>query len=289
MRSRARQERFDTEIRVNSKDEVGQLAQSFNAMAKQLEERIRLKQALNLAMEVERSLLPHQAPTFGGLDIAGISLYCEETGGDYFDFMQFAKMDRERPIVALGDVVGHGISAALLMTTVRGLLRGRVIAGGGLAAVITDVNRLPCKDTSESASFMTLFVMAIYLEKKELHWVRAGHDPAIVYDPSTDTFDQLKGNGVALGFDDAFVFEENCYSNWNVGQVLLIGTDGIWETENCVGEQFGKERLEKIVRRHAHLDSDQIMQAVTEALVDFRGDAPQSDDVTLVVLKMTGT
>lgn len=281
--------RFDIEVPVNSKDEVGQLAQSFNVMAKHLEERIRLKQALNLAMEVERSMLPHQAPRVGGIDIAGISLYCEETGGDYFDFLQFAEIDRESPIVAVGDVVGHGISAALLMTTVRGLLRGRLAAGGGLAAVITDVNRLLCKDTSESASFMTLFVVAVNLEKKEIHWVRAGHDPAIVYDPSTDTFEELKGDGVALGFDQASIFEENCYPRWNIGQVLLIGTDGIWEAENCAGEQFGKERLNEIMRSHAHLGSDEILRAVTEALVDFRGHVPQSDDVTLVVLKMTET
>lgn len=280
---------FDINIPVTSENEIGQLAQAFNTMARQLEERVSLRQALHLAMEVQRNLLPQEAPEFAGLDIAATSLYCEQTGGDYFDFLQFSKTDRERLIVAVGDVVGHGISAALLMTTVRGLLRGRLGMNGSLAAIVTDINRLLCLDTSESASFMTLFIVVIDLRNKELHWVRAGHDPAIVYDPAEDTFDQLKGAGMALGVDESFAFEENRYSSLQEGQVLLITTDGLWEAENIAGEQFGKERMKDILRSNAHLSSKEILQTMMAALANFRGDTPQADDVTLAVIKMTET
>ncbi len=279
--------RFDINIPVNREDEVGQLARAFNTMANQLAERIRLRQALDLAQEVQRSFLPGMAPQIAGLDIAGQSLYCEQTGGDYYDYLPLAEPGRGQVVAAVGDGVGHGISAALLMTTVRGFLRGRFITDGRLSSIVTDINRLLCRDTTDSASFMTLFLMALDRNAGELRWVRAGHDPAIVYDPSTDTFDQLKGAGLALGFDESCTYEENCRSNLKTGQVILIGTDGIWETENDAGERFGKERVRAIMRQTAHLGSKAILKAVTAALADFRGDTPQSDDVTLVVVKLS--
>ncbi len=143
---------------VRTRDEVGQLIESFNTMALQLEERIRLKEALDLAMQVQQSLLPKGAPQIEGLDIAGRSIYCDETGGDYYDFLEFSELDGRLGVV-VGDVTGHGIAAALIMATVRSLLRSRVTQPGTLAEVITDVNRLLCLDTSQTASFMTLFFM----------------------------------------------------------------------------------------------------------------------------------
>lgn len=273
------------QLAVRTEDEVGQLVRSFNTMALQLEERIRLKEALDLAMEVQQSLLPKEPPRTVGLDIAGKAIYCEQTGGDYFDFLDFTELGDGRVAVAVGDVVGHGIAAALLMTTVRSLVRSRVTQPGSLAEIITDVNRLLCLDTADTASFMTLFFMVLDEQNRKLSWVRAGHDPALVYDATQDSFSELLGSGIALGVDDGLKFEQYEHKGWSDGQIIIIGTDGIWETENEHFEMFGKERLREIVRRCRDLSAKEILEEITEALKTFQGKAPQKDDITLVVIK----
>jgi len=146
---------------VRTADEVGELIRSFNSMVLQLEERMQLKEAMNLAREVQQNLLPRKFLKIGDLQIAGKSIYCDETGGDYYDFLQFSELGQGKVGIAVGDVAGHGIPAALLMTTVRGLLRSRTTQPGSLAQMITDVNRHLCFDTSETGNFMTLFFMLI--------------------------------------------------------------------------------------------------------------------------------
>ena len=269
---------------VTSRDEVGQLTESFNTMALQLEERIRLKEALDLAMEVQQSLLPRHAPEIDGLDLAGKSLYCDETGGDYFDFLEFSELEGRLGIV-VGDVAGHGIGAALIMTTVRSLLRSRVTQPGTLAQVVTDVNRLLCLDTAQTASFMTLFFMLVDRFNRKINWVRAGHDPAIVYDVAGDSFSELRGRGTALGVEETLAFHEYEYGDWAEGQIMVIGTDGIWEAENAHHEPFGKGRLREIIRKHHEDSAQDIVDCITDALAEFRATVPQQDDVTLVVLK----
>jgi sigma-B regulation protein RsbU (phosphoserine phosphatase) len=269
---------------VKTKDEVGQLRQNFNTMVLQLQERMRLKQEMNLAMEVQQSLLPQRAPQIEGFDIAGKSIYCDETGGDYYDFIEFPELGLMG--VAVGDVAGHGIAPALLMTTVRAFLRSRVFTKPeDLADAITDVNRLLCIDTAETGNFMTLFFMLIDSGNGKVRWVRAGHEPAVVYDPSTDSFSELHGDGIALGVDETWSFQENEQELWSDSQIVLIGTDGIWESENPQGEGFGKKRLREIIREQKNKSSEAIVQAITEALAIHRDTAPQQDDVTMVVIK----
>jgi sigma-B regulation protein RsbU (phosphoserine phosphatase) len=269
---------------VKTEDEVGHLRENFNTMVSQLQERMRLKQEMNLAMEVQQSLLPIQAPEIEGFDIAGQSIYCEETGGDYYDFIEFPELGLMG--VAVGDVAGHGIAPALLMTTVRAFLRSRVLTQPeDLADAITEVNRLLCADTAETGNFMTLFFMLIDSGNGKVRWVRAGHEPAMIYDPSSDSFDELHGRGIALGVDETWSFEEEIRELWSDSQIVLIGTDGIWESENPQGESFGKKRLREIIRRHKNKSSEEIVQAVTDALASHRDTAPQQDDVTMVVIK----
>jgi sigma-B regulation protein RsbU (phosphoserine phosphatase) len=271
---------------VKSADEVGQLMENFNTMASQLQERMRLKQELNLAMEVQQSLLPQRPPPIEGFDIAGKSIYCEETGGDYYDFIEFPELGKGHMGVAVGDVAGHGIAPALLMTTVRAFLRSRVLTRPeDLADAIADVNRLLCIDTAETGNFMTLFFLLIDPGNGKVRWVRAGHEPAMIYDPSTDSFDELHGRGIALGVDETWSFEEQIREVWSDSQIVLIGTDGIWESENPQGESFGKRRLKEVIRQHRNKSSEEIVQAIMDALADHRKTAAQQDDVTLVVIK----
>jgi sigma-B regulation protein RsbU (phosphoserine phosphatase) len=276
---------YSSLLPAKSEDEVGQLIRNFNTMVSQLQERTRLKEALGLAMEVQQSLLPRRAPEIDGYEIAGKSIYCDETGGDYYDFLEFSELGEGRIGVAVGDVAGHGIAPALLMTTVRALLRSRLVQPGGLGQMITDVNRLLCIDTSESGNFMTLFFMLMDSGNREVQWVRAGHEPAVVYDSSTDSFSELYGDGIALGVDETWSFQENRQELWSDSQIVLIGTDGIWESENPQGEGFGKKRLREIIRKHKHQTSQEIIHAITDALANHRQTAPQQDDITMVVVK----
>jgi phosphoserine phosphatase RsbU/P len=276
---------YQVQLKARSHDEVGQLVQSFNTMVTQLEERMRLKEALDLAMEVQQNLLPVRPPELRNVDIAGTCVYCDETGGDYYDFLQFSELGEGRIGLAVGDVVGHGISAALLMTTARAMIRTRILQPGDLAQVTNDVNRLLCYDTERTGDFMTLFLALLDTKRGELSWVRAGHAPAVLYDLDTDSFKELRGEGFALGFDSSGILKEYLYNHWSPAKLLFIGTDGIWETENPRGEQFGMERLRAILRQHCRSSSQQILETVLAEVKNFRQERAQKDDVTMVILK----
>jgi sigma-B regulation protein RsbU (phosphoserine phosphatase) len=276
---------FSTRVRIQSGDEIGELGQTFNNMVPALKDRMDMKQSLDLAMEVQQNLLPQKMPTIKGLDIAGQSIYCDQTGGDLYDFLEVCCQNSNQIGIAVGDVSGHGISAALLMASVRAFLRSRVTQSGSMAQIIDDVNRLVAHDTEETGQFMTLFYIQINPGKKTLEWVRAGHDPAVFYDPATDKFEQLHGEGAALGVGKNINYQDNVKADLSSGQVLLIGTDGLWETRNPAGEMFGRERLKILIRKHSGLSAAEILSSILEALKIFRDCAKQEDDITLVVVK----
>jgi sigma-B regulation protein RsbU (phosphoserine phosphatase) len=157
---------------------------------------------------------------------------------------------------------------------------------GGAAEIITDVNRLVTADTRESGHFMTLFYTEIDPSSKSLHWVRAGHDPAFLYDPTTDSIEELRGEGMAIGIDENYTYRQSAKTGLAAGQIILIGTDGVWETQNESGRMFSKKRLAALLREHASLSSEKLLQAVIASLKDFRRSAKQEDDVTLAVVKI---
>ncbi|CAB1056554.1 Serine phosphatase RsbU, regulator of sigma subunit [Olavius sp. associated proteobacterium Delta 1] len=237
--------------------------------------------ALNLAQEVQQNLLPQRPPRLATLDVAGRSLYCDETGGDYFDFIELSE---DRLGVVIGDVSGHGVSAALLMASVRGFLRARATLSGSTASIITGVNRLISADTAETGQFMTLFYLVVEHQNRRITWVRAGHDPGLLYCPETDQFEELSGAGLALGVDEDWEFKD---FNRTVkpGQIVLLTTDGIFEAHNPAGEMFGKARFKEVVRQNARLEAEGLRKVVYEAVTEFRGAEPQEDDITLVILK----
>jgi sigma-B regulation protein RsbU (phosphoserine phosphatase) len=117
-----------------------------------------------------------------------------------------------------------------------------------------------------------------------LRWVSAGHEPAILYDPATDTFEELAGEDIPLGVR-SWTYRERAREGWRRGQVILIGTDGIWETRDPAGRRFGRDALRALVRAHAHRPPADILAEVLAALASFRGTRVQEDDVTLVVLR----
>lgn len=273
---------FSARLDVEFNDERDQIVTSFNRIMPRLDEHLKMSRALGVAHEVQQSLLPGQNPTLQGFDIAGKSIYCDETGGDYYDFLRISD---ERLAVVVGDVSGHGVSSALLMATARALVMLRSSMPGPAATIINDVNRHLSLDTSETGNFMTFFYCELKEQSPEIRWVRAGHDPAIIYDPQSGEFDELKGRGPALGLDYSFEYEES-QRQLGGGQIIVIGTDGIWEMRNEQGEMFGKERLKMILRAHGSLQASQIVALIDDALGQFRGNAQLEDDVTMVVIRV---
>jgi len=276
---------FHQKVRVTSNDALGIMGDGMNAMTDGLIERERLRRGLYLAQEVQQALLPRECPDIDGLDIAARSLYCDETGGDYFDFIKSGITQLD---VAIGDVSGHGISSAILMASVRAFIRQRIHLPGNLGRVLSDVNRQLSLDVEDSGSFMTLFYLRLNREKDCLSWVRAGHDPAIYYDPFSDRFDELHGKGPALGIDDQTVFEENQIRGLTPGQIIVLATDGIWEARNKDGRMFGKEPLYDIIRQGANTDAKDILNECFQALEQFQSGAVREDDVSMVVIKIVG-
>ena len=278
-----RQGRLNVSIPVRSTDEVGFTCEAINRMAGGLRERERLRRSLSLAGAVQQSLLPHSPPDIPGFEIAGTSIPCDETGGDYFDYVPLAQSDPGLGIV-VGDVSGHGISSALLMTTVRAMVRTRCALPGSLCQILVDINRQLCRDVGESGNFVTLFFLGIDRRARSITWVRAGQDPALLYTPGMETIHELKEGGPTLGVMAEADFTHG--SNRLVtGQVILIGTDGIWESRSPSGEFFGKARVRGVIRNHAHRKAQDILDALLAELAAFRAHQAVEDDITAVVVK----
>ena len=172
------------------------------------------------------------------------------------------------------------------MASVRASLRQRVAMGGNIGAVITDVNRQFSRDTETSGHFVTLFYLSIDRHAECLEWVRAGHDPALLYDPHRDILENLKGRGMALGVDADTVYTASKRDSLRVGQVLLIGTDGIWEACNLSGEMLGKEQVRQLLREQATCSAPEIVASLTELVQSFVGEGQLEDDLTMVVVKI---
>ncbi|MGD2185872.1 MAG: PP2C family protein-serine/threonine phosphatase [Desulfobacterales bacterium] len=247
----------------------------------------RMLSALEVAEEVQQNLLPKEIPIIEGLDIAAKSIYCNKTGGDFYDFLNVSQDSDHKFTVVVGDVSGHGIAAGLLMTTARALIRSRAAQPGNLSQIVNEVNRNLTLDVHETGRFTTLFYLMVDPVKHLLKWVRAGHDAALVYDPANDSFEELYGSGLAMGLDETYQYEENQRTDLRKGQVIFIGTDGIWETFNLIKKPFGKEPLKEIIRHKAASSANEIMNHILEALDHFRQGQEPEDDVTAVVVKIT--
>ncbi len=277
--------RFDKKVQVTSNDEIGYTGEVINEMTEGLQERDRIRRSLGIAKEVQQHLLPDTAPTIQGLDIAGKSIYCEETGGDYFDYLPVDKNERGKIKIVVGDVSDHGIASALLMTTARAFLRQRASRTGNLNQILADVNRQLSRDVEDSGRFMTLFFCEIDSPNKIIRWANAGHDPALTFDPDSGNFKELAGHSLPLGVSEKAAYQEFKHKIIP-GQILLIGTDGIWESRNARGQMFGKERFHHVIRAYARETATEILQAVFDELNRFSPPLGKEDDVTLVVIKV---
>ena len=275
---------LSTHVEVETNDERQTLAEAFNSMIPKLQDHLRITKSMELAQEVHNSLLPEVSPEISGLDISGISISCDETGGDYFDYYKVPNGGGTG--ILLGDVTGHGVSAALLMATGRAHLKHASGHRLPLATRIAEVNRLLCHDIGNTGRFMTLFCMEISSDNSSATYVRAGHDPATVYTPATgETRDLIGDPMLALG-----IFEASDYEEFKTplaeGEIVFIGTDGIWEARNSDNEMFGRQRLDKLILENAELPASEIQSKIINAVQEFQDGMEQEDDITLVIIKV---
>lgn len=276
---------FDSRLHLKSARELQALSTELNRMAASLKEHVELQHSLAVAMQVQQDLLPSGAPKTPGLDIAGQSKYCDATGGDYYDFIDVSDLPGGRVLIAVGDVMGHGIAAALLMATARAALRAHSWRFGSLGELMDRVNTVLARE-ARHGRFMTMILVIVDPLDGVVRWASAGHDPPIIYEPHADRFIEVEGGDVPLGVIEETQYEEYTIPALAPGAVVFIGTDGIWEAANAEGAMFGKDRLRDLIRAMPRASSAEIARRVQDELARFCGEQRPQDDVTLVVIRL---
>ena len=276
---------LEQELKLEYSTEFVKLSRQINKMTAGLRDRLRMRHSLALAQEVQQNLLPSDTPKIEGLDIVGHATYCDETGGDYYDFLDIKGLPETTAAIAVGDVAGHGVPAAMLMATARGILQSRCREPGSLADLLTHLNDLLVEDTG-GEGFMTMLLITVDARRKEMRWATAGHEVPVIYDSQSDEFTELKSTGMVLGVEKNNTYIEETFTDVKSGQIYLALTDGLWETFNKSGDMFGMHRVHELIRSCAHLSAAQISAKIIEEVNRFRGKERPEDDLTFVVIRV---
>ena len=242
---------------------------------------------LEVAHETQRQLLPGNDPVIPGFDVSGMSRYCDRTGGDYYDYIHPVRSNNRLWGLVIADVSGHGISAALMMTATRALLKCQSELFDNPSETLISLNHYLCQHTLETGNFVTMLYLIFDPERNTVYWSRAGHEPVLGYNPVEDDFFELKGKGIALGFDPLYRYDHYEFNTLIPGTVLLLATDGLWEAKNEVGQMLGKERVKKILRENATRSSEEIKTLLFSSVESFITGSLE-DDLSIVVAKYNG-
>jgi serine phosphatase RsbU (regulator of sigma subunit) len=278
---------FKARVPVQSRDEFGTLAASFNKMAEDLErhqalvvEQERLRRELELSRLIQTEMLPRTSLRLGAAEIGGLSIPAREVGGDFFNY--FALPDG-RLALLVGDVSGKGVSAALLMANVQATLRARLPLETDLARLADGLDREIDQNTPTSV-YVTLFLGILELEQSRLRYVNAGHNPQFLLRQRSGT-ERLSSTGMPIALYAGQGYQESVV-DVAAGDLLFFYTDGLVETENERGEMFGAERLEALlVGEHEHR-IETVLERVDSAVRSFRGRAEPFDDATMMALRI---
>ncbi len=234
---------------------------------------------LDQAAEIQQRYLPAVAPTIKGLDLAGHNAPCRTVGGDYFDFFPY---EGSRVAMVLGDVSGKGMPASLLMMGLQARVQALAEEPKNLAHVMTRLNRLTSANCPANR-FITVFFCILNGETGELTFCNAGHNPPLIVRANGD-HEQLEGGGPVIGILPSIEYQEYKIG-LEVGDTLIIYSDGVTEAANAEDDEFETERLAEAVRRNRHLPATQIVEAIRKAVTDHAAGAPQSDDITVIVAR----
>lgn len=244
-------------------------------------ERKKIEHELEIARNIQQSLLPASCPKIKGLDVAAIALPAMQVGGDFYDFIPLSD---NRIGIVIADVSGKGMPAALFMALSRALIRVNAIQEHAITTVIEKTNHL-IQEFSSSGYFVTLFYAIADSNNSSLQYIRAGHNPPLFYRAVNNEIISLKGRGMALGVFDELDIEAKDIA-LAAGDILLLFTDGVTEAINPLKKEFGVGRLTELLRKNHHLAASAIINEIKQELERFADGVPQFDDITLVVLKM---
>jgi serine phosphatase RsbU (regulator of sigma subunit) len=291
---RVRQGDFTHKIAVRSEDQLGELALSFNSMTASIEdllrqaaEKKRLEEELRIAHEIQMSLLPQ-----GPLVVTALCVPAREVGGDYYDFLP---LDDHRVGVLIADVSGKGTSAALYMAELKGLVLSLSEIHTSPRTMLIALNRIIANHL-DARSFITMTYAVVDLRARTITYARAGHTP-LIYVPGTCAdgaprqVQILAPDGMVVGLklDNGEMFERHLVEETialEAGDLYLLFTDGISEAMNSRDDLFGESRLGRLIETHAHLPSEELRERVLREIAAFVGDAPQHDDMTMILLKV---
>ncbi len=290
---RLRQGDFDHAIAVRSRDQLGELAESFNhmsqgvkALLREQADKERLEEELRIARQIQMSLLPAQgAVTMPGIRIAALCLPAAEVGGDYYDLLPLSDT---RLGVLVADVSGKGTSAALYMAELKGLVLSLSRIYASPAKLLVEANRILAANL-DSRSFITMTYAVVDMVEGTMRYARAGHNPIIHLEAASGKTRVLVPQGLGLGMDRGERFEEileEAVTPLHKGDIFLFFTDGLSEAMNGRSELFGESRLRAIVESVEGLTSEEIKEKILFEIRGFVGDAAPHDDMTLVVLKV---
>lgn len=288
---------FSHRIRIQARDQLGELADSFNQMTasiedllRQAEEKKRLEEELRIAREIQMSLLPRGQLAVPGLSVTALCVPAREVGGDYYDFIP---LDGDRLGIVVADVSGKGTSAALYMAELKGVILSLAKTCHSPRELLITANRIIAENL-DSRSFITMTYCVLDLVSRRLTYARAGHTP-LIYRPETPAGDGevriLTPDGLVLGLrlDDGSLFERLLVEetlDLHRGDVLLLFTDGISEAMNGESDLFGESRLARLVSEHGHLPPEELRERVLREIESFVAGAPQHDDMTMILLKI---
>jgi sigma-B regulation protein RsbU (phosphoserine phosphatase) len=294
---RVRRGDFSHKIGVRTRDQLGELASSFNSMTASIEDLLRekadkerLEQELRIARSIQMSLLP--AATFQMPGI-GLHAHCEparEVGGDYYDFLP---IDDTTLGVMVADVSGKGTSAALYMAELKGIVLSLSQRHTSPRQLLIDANKIISRHL-DSRSFITVSYLLVDLKAMRLHYARAGHCP-MIYVPGPYAESRapqiLAPDGMVLGLtiDDGTMFTrllDEVELPLGPGDLFLLYTDGMSEAMNADGDCFGDSRLAEVMHEHANLPSDALLARLLDEVTSFAGSAVQQDDMTMVLLRV---
>ncbi|HUI65328.1 MAG TPA: PP2C family protein-serine/threonine phosphatase [Bacteroidota bacterium] len=255
------------------------------AHIRRISERERMAKELEIARSVQMSLLPKADPVLEGYDIAGICLPAQEVGGDYYDFVTLGGRNVG---IAIGDVSGKGVPAAIYMTLTKGILQSHAEDNVSPKSVLTKVNSLMYR-TIERNSFVSMFYAILDTQKRTIRFARAGQCPVILTSHVGSRGDFITPRGIALGLEMGKVFEsvlEEREIQLQPSEVLVFYTDGFSEAMNPADEEYGEARLVEAIARYRDRSAREIINGICGEVRSFAGERPQHDDMTMVVLKV---
>ncbi|PLX90886.1 MAG: hypothetical protein C0614_00155 [Desulfuromonas sp.] len=239
---------------------------------------------LELAHSIQQGLLPQSAPSISGWTFAIYQSPCEQTGGDYHDFIPHAHC--QAVDVVVGDVSGHGVSAALLMSTARAFLRALDQDSTRPGQLLEQINHLLVQDMADDR-FMTMVVCRLD-ESGHVRYASAGHEPPIVFRTENGYCDENVETDLLLGMLDGVGYAEYVLPPLNRGDLLVLCTDGVFEAVSPhTGEVWGMERLRELVRKQASVGASALCQKIMESISDYTDHSPQKDDITLLIAEKT--